>query len=114
MKKFLAGMIGALALTSVAQAGELELSVSSDVHRVNRNLYVTARSTDGGEPVVGDQVEMAIAMDGNSFSKHLTKPTNSTGNGSVKLVPRTVGTINICAVSETTGATATLSVDIVE
>jgi hypothetical protein len=53
-------------------------------------------------------------MDGNSFSKHLTKPTNSTGNGSVKLVPRTVGTINICAVSEMTGATATLSVDIVE
>lgn len=114
MKKLLTGIIGSLAIAGLVHAGELQLSVSNNAHRVNRNLSVSATSTEGGDPVVGDQVEMAISMDGAGFAKKLTKRTNSAGVGQVKLVPRMIGTINICAVSEQTGATATLSMSIVE
>ena len=113
MKQFFAGLVGSLALAGLAQAGELQLSVSNDMHHVDRNLYVSATSTEGGNPVVHDQIEMAIGMDGMGFTRRLTKPTNSEGVGQIKLVPRTVQTINVCAVSVKTGAFMTLSIDIV-
>ena len=100
MKKLLLATALCFVSSSVF-AADLELSVSNDIHRVDRKVQITARVTEDGMPIKGDIVEMAIAFDGNAIAKKITKPTNGSGHGNVFIVPREVGFVSVCAVSAT-------------